>query len=578
MKYLNHILLTISALFIIATAQAQFRAITPEDEKIVCKAMKDEMKRAYDSLRKPDFENPFYISYMLLWGNHFDCTAKMGVIYENKTSPVSDATMRLMVGNYDMNDENFEPSNYSREPIPYTKSFVLPTDADYYALRRHFWQMSEDVYRSANDIYKLKKAAVAKKGGVYQADGLQDFTPLKPFTLIESANPVIINLDSVKNAVQRISTVFDNDTLITDASVSFALNNVMSYYMNTEGTESHRRYVVAEIYLGVTMLDDAGNPISNSLHFTENNYKLLPGENELVEACKYLKNRTLDERLSDTIPEDYSGPLMILDGATADYFEEYLFSGPNALYTGRESFKEDNVKQTPKENKSDDQKYNKRIFSRDLNVIDCSGLTEYKGIKLAGHYTIDAEGVAPIDSLVLVQDGVIKNMLNSRVPTPMQRTPNGHSKFNGLSTYATVSPGVLVVTSNTTTGRDAMKQKLLQEAEDRNLEYAYILKPNIIAGKYCGKNLYKVDVATGTEKLVKHGFFTGDMYDQTKPERILAMTGNLIVHNTYFKSLNENPTTYIVPDAILIEMTDITFDNGSDEEIRKPYVPYPPFE
>lgn len=578
MKYLKHILLTICASISLSAALAQFRAISPEDELIVCSAMKDEMKRSYDSLRKPDYENPFYISYTLLWGSQYGCTAKMGVIYANKTSPLRDATMRLMVGNYDMNDENFEPSNYSREPLPFTKSFVLPTEADYIGLRRHFWQMSEDLYRSANDMYKQKKAAVAKKGGVYQADGLQDFTPVKPFTVIESPDPVYINLDSVKNAVQRISEVFDNDTLITDASVSFVLNNVMTYYMNTEGSETHRRYTVAEIFLDVTTLDDSGTPISNSLHFTENNYKLLPDENQLISACNYLKIKTLEEKYTDTIPEDYSGPLMIIDGATADYFEDYLFSGQNALFTGRESYKEDHVKQTPKENKSDDQKYNKRIFSRDLNVMDCSRLTEFDGIKLAGHYSIDAEGVTPVDSLVLVKDGVIKNMLNNRVPTPMQRIPNGHSKINGLSTYATISPGVLVITSNTKTDRDEIKRKLLQEAEDRNLEYAYILKPNIIAGKYCGKNLIKIDVATGTEKIVKHGFYAGNMYDDAKPERILAMSGKLIVHNTYFKSLNENPTTYIVPDALLIEMTKITFEYGEDVEIKKPYVPYPPFE
>jgi hypothetical protein len=578
MRYIKHIILSISALLLIETSFAQLRSVKPEDEKIICSAMKDEMKRAYDSLRKPDFESPFYIATSLLWGSRFYCTAKMGVLYNTGIFPLRESNMRLMVGNYDMNDENFEPSNYYPESLGLNGYFELPTEAEYFSIRRNLWQNSEDLYRSANGMYKLKKAAVQKKGGVYQADGLQDFTPVKPFTLIESPDPVMINLDSVKRTVTRISEFFDRDTLITDASVSFSLENKMTYYMNTEGSESHRRYVVASIFLSVSVKDKTGTDVSNTLNFVENDYHRLPSENQLLEACKYLKEKTLAECITDTIPEDYSGPLLILDAATADYFEEYLFSGQNALVTDRESFKEEVVVQTIKENKSDDQKYNKRIFSRDLNVMDCSGLNQYKGIPLYGHYTIDNDGIAPVDSLILVKDGIIKNMLNNRIPTPMQRTPNGHMRGSGIGQFSEICPGVLVVTTNNPADKSSLKTKLLEEAEDRNLEYAYILKPRIVAGKYCGRNLYRIEVATGEEKLVRHSFYTGGTYNQTKPERILAMSGNLIVHNTYFKSADENPTSYIVPDGVLIELTNINFENGNDVEVKKTYVPYPPFE
>lgn len=578
MKYIKHIILSISALLLLQSSYAQLQSVKSEDEKIICSAMKDEMKRAYDSLRKTDFEPPFYIASSLLWGNRYYCSAKMGVLYHNGIMPLREANLRLMVGNYDMNDENFEPSNYYPESIGLNGYFELPNEADYYSIRRHFWQSSEDLYRSANEMYKLKKAAVQKKGGVYQANGLQDFTPVKPFTLIESPDAVMINLDSVKKSVMRISEYFDRDTLITDAQVSFSMENKMNYYMNTEGSESHRRYVVASIYLSVSVKDKTGMDVSNTLNFTENDYHKLPTENQLLEACKYLKEKTLTECVTDTIPEDYSGPLLILDAATADYFEEYFFSGQNALIANREAFKEEIVVQTVKENKSDDQKYNKRIFNRDLTVMDCSGLTEYKGVPLAGHYTLDNDGVAPVDSLVLVKDGIIKNMLNNRIPTPMQRIPNGHSRTSGISQYSAICPGVLVVTTNAPADRNSLKTKLLEEAEDRNLEYAYILKPRTIAGKYCGRNLYRVDVATGEEKLIRHSYFTGDIYNQSKPERILAMSGNMIVHNTFFKSTDENPTSYIVPDGVLIEMTNISFENGNDVEVKKNYVPYPPFE
>lgn len=578
MRYIKHIILSISAILLLQSSFAQFHSVKPEEEKIICSAMKDEMKRSYDSLRKTDYEPPFYIASSLIWGNRYYCTAKMGVLYSNGITPLRDANLRLMVGNYEMNDENFEPSDYYPESLGLNGYFELPNEADYYSIRRHFWQSSEDLYKSANEMYKLKKAAVQKKGGVYQADGLQDFTPVKPFTLIESPDPVIINFDSVKKSVIRISEYFDRDTLITDAQVSFSLENRMNYFMNTEGSESNRRYVVSGIYLSVSVKDKTGTDVSNTLNFTENDYHKLPNENQLLEACKYLKEKTLAECVSDTIPEDYSGPLLILDAATADYFEEYLFTGQNALITSREAFKEEVVVQTVKENKSDDQKYNKRIFSRDLNVMDCSGLTTYKGVPLAGHYTTDNDGVAPVDSLILVKDGIIKNMLNNRIPTPMQRTPNGHSRTSGISQYSGIGPGVLVVTSNSPVDKASLKTKLLEEAEDRNLEYAYILKPRIVAGKYCGSNLYRVNVATGEEKLIRHSYYAGNSYNQSKPERILAMSGNLIVHNTYFRSSDENPASYIVPDGVLIELTNISFENGNDVEVKKNYVPYPPFE
>ncbi|MBK7029294.1 MAG: hypothetical protein IPH45_08775 [Bacteroidales bacterium] len=576
MKSLFNIAITFFCLGITFGSYAQLTSINPEEEKIVTSALKDELFRSFHQLNDTDMQKPFFIAYTLLWGKEYRCGAKMGTVYYDRFDPNNAGTLRLMVGNYELNDENFNDteSNYNSASA-FRQFTTLPQEADYWAIRRYFWQMSDEVYRSANDHYKHKIEAINRKAGNNPNEGLRDFNPSTAVTNIKAPEVIEFDRQKMSSLLKKLSGIFLEDTVFIDSEATFNARNYMTYYYNTEGTVLHHPYTSFSINLSANCFDVNGSTLIESIGFNGLTMNELPGEDELVQACQLIKTRLLNNRIPDTIPEDYSGPVLYEGVSSADYFRKYFFEGTNTLIASREVFSNENRTQAVKQNDSDEQKYNKRIFSKDLTVMDCPSLKNFKGTPLYGYYTMDAEGITPPDTLLLVENGVLKNMLNNRIPTPNQQVPNGHSRFGGLSVNDQVAPGVLVVNAKNGKSKEELRKMLLEEAEDRNLEYAMIVRPLFIGKNYCSNQYFLVKIADQSERLIKEDISDNDSYMKTQTDRLLGFSSTQIVKNDFYSYLQELPVSYIVPDAVLVENGNFRFSSNSQYGMEKRLVPYP---
>jgi len=575
MNIIGKIILPVILILQTTGIQAQLTAISPANEKTVLSAMNDEMQRNIAQLGGPEFVKPFFIAYTQVCGQTLRCTSKLGSLYEKKIRPVREGTIRLMVGSYELNDENFKgsESGYS-DPSPLLQLSPLPIEDDYQAIRRYYWQMSDEVFRSANENYKHKQEAIKRKGGTYQPDGLKDFSPAPSVKKLDTPIVLPLNEDSISDLICRISKFFSGDTLYTDSEVSYSAGNYMTYYMNTESTELHFPYSNAEISIYASCFDTDGAMLNERLSFEGLSPDELPREEVLMDACRLIRERLMANRIPDTIPEDYNGPVMYEGITTANLFKQYYFYGPNTLIASREALKDENHRQTLRQDAMNDQKYNKRLFSKELTVVDCPAMKEFNGIKLYGHYTIDSEGITPPDSLLLVENGVLRNMLNDRIPTQGQPEPNGHSRFGGSSVSDQVVPSVLKVTTNNGKSKADLKKLLLEEAADRNLDYAIIVRPLFLDNYYCGEQYYRVNVADNSETLVREDVYN-DSYDSDQALRILGTSSDLTVKNDFFNYGNDTPVSFIVPDAVVIESGSFSFSRGGGSEIQKRPVPHP---
>ena len=68
-----------------------------------------------------------------------------------------------------------------------------------------------------------------------------------------------------------------------------------------------------------------------------------------------------------------------------------------------------------------DDHLNRRILSSDLTVKALPALKTFSDHCLIGSYQVDAEGVKPPQEIILVQDGILKTMLSSRVVRQLRR-------------------------------------------------------------------------------------------------------------------------------------------------------------
>ena len=104
-----------------------------------------------------------------------------------------------------------------------------------------------------------------------------------------------------------------------------------------------------------------------------------------------------------------------------------------------------------------------------LSVTDDPTLKELDGVRLAGYYDYDDEGV-PAARVVAVENGVLKNFLMSRMPITNFSQSNGHGRRQpGL--MATGRQGNLIVTSTHTVKDAELRKQFVEEIKKQGKTY-----------------------------------------------------------------------------------------------------------
>jgi len=101
--------------------------------------------------------------------------------------------------------------------------------------------------------------------------------------------------------------------------------------------------------------------------------------------------------------------------------------------------------------------------------VDDPNLTEVAGLPALGHYRYDDQGVSA-QAVTLVEDGRLKSLLMSRLPSKEFPRSNGHGRggFGG----ARAEVGCLVVKPDPGVDAAGLRQELLEAAADEGLEFA----------------------------------------------------------------------------------------------------------
>jgi len=198
-------------------------------------------------------------------------------------------------------------------------------------------------------------------------------------------------------------------------------------------------------------------------------------------------------------------------------------------------------------------KMNKKVISRSLSIKSITGLQTYDGLTLEGHYPIDFEGVVPEKEFFLIENGVLKSLLNRRTPTKKVPASNGHYRLNINSMSPQITPGNILFSSNETFPKAELKNKLIEAAKGEDLDYAYIVR------RMSGNSVmtYKVYVDDGREELVRGAVLDGFALNSFK-RMIGAASENVAINFSGYNAL----ATFVVPDGIIFEELDIT-KNGN---------------
>jgi predicted Zn-dependent protease len=177
----------------------------------------------------------------------------------------------------------------------------------------------------------------------------------------------------------------------------------------------------------------------------------LPGESEL--AAKIDKMAAdLSALRKAPAAEPYDGPALLSGRAAAVFFHEVL---GHRLEGHRQRDEEEGQTFT--------KKVGQEVLPKFLSVIDDPTTREIAGVKLAGNYDFDNEG-SPSQPVEVIQNGVLKNFLMSRMPIKNFSQSNGHGR-NQPGLMPTGRQGNLIVTSTQTVPESEMRQQLIDEVK-----------------------------------------------------------------------------------------------------------------
>jgi len=183
----------------------------------------------------------------------------------------------------------------------------------------------------------------------------------------------------------------------------------------------------------------------------------LPPQAEVLAKTEAMA-KNLDELRVAPITEPYNGPAILSGRAAAVFFHEVL---GHRLEGQRQRGDEEGQTFT--------KLLDKPILPKFLSVADDPTLATYDGHPLSGHYLFDDEG-QPARKVELVDDGVLKTFLMSRLPVASFAQSNGHGRAE-TGKMPTGRQGNLIVTSTKTVSDAELRTMLKAEAKKQGKAY-----------------------------------------------------------------------------------------------------------
>ncbi|MDR1338949.1 MAG: hypothetical protein LBK58_02680 [Prevotellaceae bacterium] len=533
---------------ILAVALIFCAGMLPAQDNAILSAVKSEVERNRSGLKIDKLKPPFFIKYTVVDLKSLHVSASLGSILRSMENSQKVGFSNLLVGDYDRNNANFRQNNFPR-------NVVVENDAR--GIATTVWEDLDGMYKNAAENYEAKVAVIAQQNMEEEELNLPDFDKTAPLTMI--LEPPKMNMDRAywENVAIKASEILKKYPEILNSAVNINITDPVIYSYSTENTSLRvpDPYYCMNIYL-YTLTED-GQELSDELYIEHGSFEQMPSLQAFIDTCEAFVKYFIELKNAPIITEAYTGPVLFEGMAVPEALQTYFFQ--STLIASRKPVGGQGGNNT-------EMMKDKKLTSRSLTIKSLSGTNMYKGKKLDGYYPVDAEGVVPDRELVLVENGVLRNMLNGRTPTKKFRHSNGHMRVNLNYMNQRVGPGNVLLTSNDTYSPDELRKKLLAAAKEEDLDYAYTVR------RYRGNgplSIYRIYVADGREELLR-GAVLPD-FNIKSFKRVLGASDRELFYNTHMFG---NFSTYIVPSGLLFEEMEVSRNNNIT--FKKPFaVPQP---
>ena len=423
---------------------------------VLLDAMTAELNRAYTSLNKSaeagndKLVAPYFLSYSVADASYVNIRAQYGALVDSSTGRTRVADVQVRVGDPKLDNTHGDHRNSA------INSVQLPLTDDREAITRTLWVATNTGYGNALDSYLRVKTEAQVRAK--EEDTSPDFSAEPPQAHIGAiAPPVVVDRMGWEQRVRELSKVFREYPDVYQNMVMLTAQNETDYFASSEGSQIVAPHTQARlVVVAVTRADD-GMDLFRAQTFEAQTVDGLPSQ-ALMEAAMRDLAESLEALRQAPVTEPFDGPAILSGRAAAVFFHEVL---GHRLEGQRQRGDEEGQTFT--------KDVGKEVLPGFLSVTDDPTTTKFGSTWLSGSYEYDNEG-QKAQKVDLIEDGVLKTFLMSRLPIASFGLSNGHGRAE-TGRMPTGRQGNLIVTSTKSVPEAELRKELIEEAKKQGKTY-----------------------------------------------------------------------------------------------------------
>lgn len=444
-----------------------------QQEDRLLQLLKEELNYNLQELKKQELP-PYYMNFRVIDERNVTIKTSFGAVMGVLEQKSRQFIPQIRIGNMELdNFKNNAMGTWKDQSGNYPAAFLpIEDNGAENAVRQAIWAEVLKRYGFAVNSYEATKAQSSVK--VEDEDKAPCFSSAPVETYYEAPIPADkqqVNIADWEKRLKEISAVFKSSPLLLSGDASLSYKVQRTFLIDSEGSEVVQNRTYARIIVTARMKADDGMELPLNLSYFAYKLEDLPFNEKMVADAQDVVKRLTALR-DAPVANPYTGPALLSGPASGVFFHEifgHRIEG-HRMKSGGQTFKK---------------MVGEQVLPTDFQVYCDPTLREYAGEDLNGHYVYDDQGVKA-RRVDVVQDGILREFLMSRVPLDGFPRSNGHGRTAGGGDPVSRQSNLVVETKQPKTEAE-LRAMLIREAKRQGKEYGYYFKEVTSGFTYTGE-------------------------------------------------------------------------------------------
>jgi predicted Zn-dependent protease len=449
---MSPLLLGLSALSLSALA-----APLAADDGALLDAARAELARATE-LRLPDQPAPYHVVFEVLDGDVVTVGSAAGALTSFDHGPYRTARVEVRVGDETLDNANFDVSFGERDGV---RLRGLPQEDVRDALRRELWLATDEAYKGAAEQLSAKLAAQEGREG----SKLPALLPVPALTTEVLPRPAV-DADAMRARVLALTEAMADHPWLEEADALGRDWQGRRLVLSTEGTEAWLPTGFSVVRVEAVTRAPDGARLRDVRSWVARTADGLPPTEQMVAEVEEMV-AWLDALREAPVERDYLGPVLFEQAASVEFFRQLALpelSGTPPAAQPPDPYAPGAETGPPTARPG------RRLLPEGWAVVDDPAGDPSS----AGFYTHDFEG-APARAVPVVRDGVVRDLLMSRIPREGFEQSTGHGRSLGADRRIAL-PAAVTVSPDRGRSERKLQRRALALARQAGLPYVLVVR------------------------------------------------------------------------------------------------------